>query len=202
MVEQSGARRIGELAERVGITVRTLHHYDQLGLLSPSSRTAAGHRYYTSDDVEKLHRIIALRNCGLTLEEVGRALSANAGSGLADLLRRQLEVVDERIRQATGLRVRLNEVLSALSDAVEPSTTEILNLIEETNTMNQPLTVERFAELKAERARHVREMSDEEFMALRHKMEQTWAGLSKEEQTALVAYRRATLPANVDNSPK
>jgi DNA polymerase III psi subunit len=125
-------------------------------------------------------------------------LSADAGSGLADLLRRQSELVDERIRQAVALRVRLAEVLSALSKTIEPSTTEILRLIEETNTMNQPLTAERFAELKAERERHVREISDEEFAALRDKMEQTWAALSKEEQTMFIERRRAMLPTSLD----
>jgi DNA polymerase III psi subunit len=138
-----------------------------------------------------------LRNCGLTLEEVGTALAADTGSGLADLLRRQLELVDGRIRHAVALRVRLSEVLSALSDTVEPSTTEILRLIEETNAMNQPLTAERFSELRAERERHVREMSGEEFAALSHKMEQTWAALSKEEQTVLTEQRRGTRPTNV-----
>jgi DNA polymerase III psi subunit len=127
-------------------------------------------------------------------------LSADAGSGLADLLRRQSELVDERIRQAVALRVRLAEVLSALSKTIEPSTTEILRLIEETNTMNQPLTAERFAELKAERERHVREISDEEFAALRDKMEQTWAALSKEEQTMFIERRRAMLPTSLDGS--
>lgn len=62
---QSGTWRIGDLARGTGTTVRTLHHYDQLGLLSPSSRTAGGHRCYTSEDVRRLHRVIALRSFGL-----------------------------------------------------------------------------------------------------------------------------------------
>ena len=106
MSEQIRTWRIGELAEQAGITVRTLHHYDRLGLLSPPSRTSGGHRSYTRDDVVRLHRIIALRSCGLSLQEIGTVLSSEAEGGLADLLRRQLDVVDERIRQAVALRVR------------------------------------------------------------------------------------------------
>src|SRR4051794_722345 len=52
--------RIGELARETGLTVRTLHHYDRLGLLSPLSRTEGGHRCYTGGDVRRLHRISGL----------------------------------------------------------------------------------------------------------------------------------------------
>jgi len=152
---QSGTWRIGDLARGTGTTVRTLHHYDQLGLLSPSSRTAGGHRCYTSEDVRRLHRVIALRSFGLSLEEIGAMLDANADHVPADLVRRQLDVVDERIRQTSELRLRLLGVLDALERMVEPSTTEFLRLIEERIAMNQPLTPEQFAKLVDERRRHV-----------------------------------------------
>ena len=57
--------RIGELARATRVTVRALHHYDRLGLLVPSSRTAGGHRCYTGEDVRRLHTILALRGFGL-----------------------------------------------------------------------------------------------------------------------------------------
>jgi MerR family transcriptional regulator, thiopeptide resistance regulator len=187
--------RIGELAGETGITVRTLHYYDQLGLLSPSSRTSGGHRCYTSGDVQRLHRIIALRSCGLSLGETKTALDADAYRDLAGLLRRQLEVADERIRQAVAVRVRLAGILDALGRMAEPSVTEILRLIEETITMNQPLTPQRFAELKEERARRAREMSAEEFAALNQKREQAWAALSREGQARLLEQLRQMVPA-------
>jgi DNA-binding transcriptional MerR regulator len=193
MSEQIKTWRIGELAERAGITVRTLHHYDRLGLLSPSSRTSGGHRCYTGEDVVQLQRIIALRSCGLSLEEIGVVLTAGADGGLADLLRRQLEVLDERIRQAVALHIRLLGILDALDQMVEPSITEILRLIEETTTLNHPLTAEQFAQLREERARQVREMSGEMFTALKEKLQQTWAALSRDEQALLVEHRRGML---------
>lgn len=56
--------KVGELAARTGLTVRTLHHYDAIGLLAPSDRTGSahgsGHRLYTSADVTRLHQIICL----------------------------------------------------------------------------------------------------------------------------------------------
>jgi DNA-binding transcriptional MerR regulator len=196
MSEQIRTWRIGELAEQARITVRTLHHYDRLGLLTPSSRTPGGHRCYTDDDVVQLQRVVVLRSCGLSLEEIGAVLSADTDGGLADLLRRQLEVVNERIRQAVALRIRLLGILDALDQTIEPSIAEILRLIEETTTMNHPWTAEQFAQLREERARQVREMSAETFTALKQKMQQTWAALSRDEQTLLVEHRRVMLPAS------
>ena len=85
MSDQIRIWRIGELAEQAGITVRTLHHYHRLGLLSPSCRTSGGHRCYTSKDVVQLQRIIALRSCGLSLEEIGSVLSAGAVLAAVDV---------------------------------------------------------------------------------------------------------------------
>src|SRR5689334_18587286 len=91
--------RTGELARATGITVRTLHHYDRLGLLVPSSYTSGRHRCYTPDDVRRLHRILALRGFGLSLAEIAEALEADA-QDLKELVQRQLTVAEERVRQA------------------------------------------------------------------------------------------------------
>jgi DNA-binding transcriptional MerR regulator len=135
------------------------------------------------------------KSCGLSLEEIKTALDADAHGDLADLLRRQLEVVGERIRQAVALRVRLTGVLDALEQMAEPSVIEILQLIEETTIMNQPLTPGPFAELKAELSRQLREMNTEEFAELSRKRAQIWAALSREEQARLETRRRQVIPA-------
>ncbi|MDQ4027695.1 MAG: MerR family DNA-binding transcriptional regulator, partial [Actinomycetota bacterium] len=61
--------KIGDLARETGLTVRTLHHYDEVGLLRPSARTEAGHRLYDENGVKRLYRILALRQIGLRLDE-------------------------------------------------------------------------------------------------------------------------------------
>ncbi len=66
--------KVGELAKRTGLTVRTLHHYDEIGLLKPSLRTEAGHRLYDADDVARLQKIVLLRQLGFSLEEVQACL--------------------------------------------------------------------------------------------------------------------------------
>jgi MerR family transcriptional regulator, thiopeptide resistance regulator len=192
MSRQDRTWRIGELARETGLTVRALHHYDQLGLLSPLSRTAGGHRCYTSGDVRRLHRIVALRSLGISLEEIRTLLDGEPDP--TGLLRRQLDAVEERIRSAASLRTRLLDVLDSLGRNAEPSAGQLLQLIEETVAMNEPLTPEQFAELKEERQRKLRELSDEDFAALRQKMEDAWKALSRQEQQRLTEQRRKMVP--------
>lgn len=71
---QKAGHRVGQLASAAGITVRTLHYYDEIGLPHPSGRTEAGHRLYSDADVERLYRISLLRRLGLCLEDVAHAL--------------------------------------------------------------------------------------------------------------------------------
>jgi len=66
--------KVGELAEATGLTVRALHHYDEVGLLVPSERTSAGHRLYDEQDVRRLYRVLALRELGLGLDEIASLL--------------------------------------------------------------------------------------------------------------------------------
>jgi MerR family transcriptional regulator, thiopeptide resistance regulator len=192
MSRQGGTWRIGELARESGLTVRTLHHYDQLGLLSPLSRTERGHRCYTSGDVRRLHRIVALRSLGISLEEIGMVLDGEPDP--VGLLRRQLDVVEDRIRNAISLRTQLLDVLDSLGRNAEPSARQLLQLIEETVAMNEPMTPEQFAQLKEERERQARELSDEDFAALRQKMKDTWNALSRQEQQRLTEQRRKMIP--------
>src|SRR5689334_8017536 len=87
--------KVGELAQLAGVSVRTLHHYEDVGLLRPGARTDSGHRLYTPRDVERLARIVALTQLGLSLEEVRRCLDDPALSPTA-LVHRHLQ----RARQA------------------------------------------------------------------------------------------------------
>ena len=68
--------KIGELARRTGLTVRTLHHYDEIGLLSPAQRSDGGHRVYDEADVQRLYRIVSLRSLGFPLDAIAQALDS------------------------------------------------------------------------------------------------------------------------------
>ncbi len=87
---------VSELARLTGLTVRTLHHYDELGLLSPPRRSS-GHRVYGAEEVTRLHRVLTLRELGLSLSEIAIALSDP--TSVRELLkRRRGELVNERAR--------------------------------------------------------------------------------------------------------
>ncbi|RDI67770.1 MerR family transcriptional regulator [Nocardia pseudobrasiliensis] len=186
--------RVGELARATGITVRALHHYDRLGLLTPSSRTGGGHRCYTESDVRRLHRIIALREFGFALDEIGRLLDAEPAPDPRDLVHRQLAAVDERIARALRLRSRLLGVLGGLDRAVEPSATEFLRLIEETITMNQPLSLAEFERMSRQRAEYASRLSPEELAAMSKRRADAAAALSPEERERMAQRRRGLLP--------
>lgn len=63
--------RIGELARQAGVTTRTIRHYEQLGLLTPAERASSGFRYYTDQELVRLHKIDQLKDLGLSLDEIG-----------------------------------------------------------------------------------------------------------------------------------
>ena len=96
-MHQARLYKAQEFAERAGVTVRTLHHYDRLGLLAPSGRTEAGYRLYGDRDLVRLEQILALKFIGFPLREIRRLLKRDA-KDLAGALRRQRTMILEKRR--------------------------------------------------------------------------------------------------------
>lgn len=88
---------VGELARRAGLTVRTLHHYEELGLLQPSGRSEAGYRRYGNADVLRLHRVLALRDAGVPLKDIAPLLDGEAPPPLAAVLQAQIEQIEAQL---------------------------------------------------------------------------------------------------------
>lgn len=86
---------VGEVARLSHVSVRTLHHYDSIGLLAPSARTAAGYRQYSAADLRRLRQVLFYRELGFTLEEIAEIL-ADPAAGTDDHLRRQHRLLRER----------------------------------------------------------------------------------------------------------
>lgn len=120
---------VGELAKRCGLTVRTLHHYDAIGLLVPSSRSGAGYRLYARDDIERLHRIQALRQLGLSLADIGHALSGPQRP-LADVVDRQIAQLDRELAEGARLRERLLHLRAQLATGQSPDLADWLDTLE------------------------------------------------------------------------
>lgn len=193
MEESQREWRVGELARATRVTVRALHHYDRLGLLVPSARTAGGHRCYTGGDVRRLHVILALRGFGLSLAEIRDTLGAAAGDPIG-LLRRQLAETEERVRRGMSLRARLLGVLGALESMDEPSTSEFVGLIEEMTTMSQPLTPDQIAEMQRKRQEFAASLTREELAEMSHRRSAAAASMTPEQIEAMRAERARYMP--------
>jgi DNA-binding transcriptional MerR regulator len=139
--------RVGEVANATGLTVRTLHHYDEIGLLGPSERSGAGYRLYTDADVRRLYRILALRGMGFSLDEIAATLRRE-GEDPRPAVRRHLERVDEQLRLARRLRTRLARILDLLDQADEPSGDEFIDAIEVMTRMERYYTPEQLEQLE------------------------------------------------------
>lgn len=119
--------RVGELAEAAGLTVRTLHHYEHIGLLAPATRTEGHQRLYDGHDVQRLYRIRALRDLGLSLAEIGEVLDHEGGT-LAQILRAHLAQVDAELERLGRLRLLLDRACAQAARIVEPD--DVLATIE------------------------------------------------------------------------
>ncbi|MEV5506186.1 MerR family transcriptional regulator [Streptomyces orinoci] len=119
--------KVGPLAQASGLTVRTLHHWDAIGLLSPSSRTAGGHREYTEGDLARLYQILALRSLGLSLETIATCL--DSGVDPVRLIHDHLAKVQESVDVLQTLRTRLTTLLDALSAGRTPGTDALLDAL-------------------------------------------------------------------------
>jgi DNA-binding transcriptional MerR regulator/uncharacterized glyoxalase superfamily protein PhnB len=130
---ETNGRRVGELAAATGLTVRTLHYYEEIGLLVASQRSDAGHRVYSDADVERLYRICLLRRLGLPLGEIARALDDPAWS-LRAAMTTQLADLDRRIEAESRLRARVATLVAAADGdggADGPLTDDLLEVLEE-----------------------------------------------------------------------
>lgn len=143
------ALRVGELAKRAGLTVRTLHHYEAMGLLTPSGRTEAGYRLYSAADVARLGQIVSLRSLGLALDEI-RACLTRPDFSLVQAIALHRARVREQIVQLQSLAQTLDGVARLLAShgSGEAATDGLLKLMEVTHMVEKHYTPEQLDFLK------------------------------------------------------
>ncbi|WP_280495087.1 MerR family transcriptional regulator, partial [Nocardia farcinica] len=112
MPEDSDGLTVGQAAARLGVTVRALHHWDDIGLAPPSLRTATGYRLYTGADLQRLHRIVVYRELGLGLDRI-RAVLDDSATEVPAALRAQRAQVRERIARLEQLAAGLDRMIEA-----------------------------------------------------------------------------------------
>lgn len=134
--------QIGDVAARTGMTVRTLHYYEQIGLLTPAGRTAAGYRLYGAEQIERLYRISLLRSFGLPLEAVSGSLESD-NSALQELMDQHLSAVDADLLARNRLRTRLARLVELL-ESNEAPTSGLLDVLEDM-IMTKPVVDQRIS---------------------------------------------------------
>ncbi|HEU4846057.1 MAG TPA: MerR family transcriptional regulator [Burkholderiaceae bacterium] len=138
--------KVGELAKRTGLTVRTLHHYDGIGLLRPSARSESGYRLYQRDDIARLHQIQALRRFGMSLADIGAFLD-RPDTPFSAIVARQIAALERQIAQATRLRMQLTQLQRQLDRGEQPALADWLTTLELMTMYDKYLSKEELEQL-------------------------------------------------------
>jgi DNA-binding transcriptional MerR regulator len=184
--------RVGAVASATGLTVCALRHYDEIGLVVPSSRSSAGHRRYTGSDLRRLHIVVALRSLGLPLADVAGVLD-NFLTDPRPLIRRQLRQLEERVAIASRLRRRLYALLGALDEAAEPSARTIIDVIEEITAMDDKLTSQELDQLTEGRQRMTARLPADQLAELTERRRTAMAQLTSDERAAMARQRSQSM---------
>lgn len=142
--------KVGELARNTGMSVRALHHYDQIGLLTPSLRTTAGHRLYDKADIGRLQQIHSLRLMGLSLDETKRLLDGALASP-RQVIDLHIARLHEQIAMQRRLAVRLRNLAQHLDSADSASIDELCQTIEVMMNIEKYFTPEQLEVLEQRR---------------------------------------------------
>ncbi len=129
--------RVSEFAEKAGVTVRTLHHYDRLGLLKPSGRTHAGYRLYGERDLVRLQQIVTLKFIGMPLKEI-KDLLDETDLDLAATLHLQRQLLQEKRRQMEVAIHAIDRAERSMRSTGQPdweSLKKIIEVLEMQNNM-------------------------------------------------------------------
>jgi DNA-binding transcriptional MerR regulator len=145
---RSARLTVGVLAKRTGLSVRTLHHYDAIGLLTPSARTESRYRLYGARDLRRLQKIVMMRGLGLPLAEIARALAGDGVSALA-ALELQLSRLRERIAHERRLCTRLESLAAALRRGSLQTLDDVIESIQEMTMFEKYFTPDQMDQIQA-----------------------------------------------------
>jgi MerR family transcriptional regulator, thiopeptide resistance regulator len=152
MSDNEAGWRVGDLARATGLTVRTLHYYDEIGLVPPSRRAGGGQRIYSDADVERLYRVSTLRRLGLPLARMPSVLDGNSGDATS-VLAAHLADVDRRLETEHRLRARLARLLEQPAGHAGPRGSDLLEVLADMNAMDavvqQRISILVYADLPA-----------------------------------------------------
>ncbi|MEO1402356.1 MAG: MerR family transcriptional regulator [Cyanobacteria bacterium J06635_1] len=140
--------KIGELAKQTGLSVRTLHYYDEIGLLSPSHRTEIGHRLYDAQDITRLQQIVSLRQLGFSLKEIRECLE-NPEFSLPQVIDLHRARLREQMALSHTLIDRLDAIAADLQTTQSVAVENLIQAMEVITMTTQYFTPEQQAVLDA-----------------------------------------------------
>jgi DNA-binding transcriptional MerR regulator len=122
--------RIGQFAQRAGVTARTVRYYESLGLLKPGEREGSGFRYYTEAELERLQKITDLKELGLSLEEIVGVIPLyfedptrlRGKQKILELLKLHLEETDDKIESLVQFRTELQSKINRIQQWIDQQT--------------------------------------------------------------------------------
>jgi MerR family transcriptional regulator, thiopeptide resistance regulator len=117
------ANTVGAVAALTGVSVRTLHHYDHIGLVVPSVRTPAGYRGYTDADIERLHLVLVYRSIGMPLDEI-RTLLDDSSADVLEHLRRQHALLSQQADRLQHTIKAVEELMNAHRSGIQMTAEE------------------------------------------------------------------------------
>lgn len=144
---QLTAMKVGKLSKLSGISVRTLHYYDGIGLLKPSRRTESGHRIYTDADIARLQQIKSLQGLGFSLDEIQEMLTQQNQTPVR-ILRRQISLLNNQIDLKIRLRHQLESLVERYRLSQKIPVEELLQTIKEITKMDKYYTPEQLEKLR------------------------------------------------------
>jgi DNA-binding transcriptional MerR regulator len=176
--------RVSEFAAKTGVTVRTLHHYDRLGLLRPSGRTEAGHRLYGERDFARLQQIVTLKFIGLPLRQI-KELLEGAELDLESTLRLQRRLLLEKRLQVEAAIAAIEEAERSIRSGDKPDLAALKKIIEVMERQNSMEWTKKYydEEAQAKIAERGRAWTPE----MQVKEEQDWKTLISEIEAAIAA---------------
>ena len=164
------ANPVGAVAALTGVSVRTLHHYDHIGLVVPSVRTPAGYRGYTDADIERLHFVLVYRSVGMPLDEI-RALLDDSSADVLEHLRRQHTLLLEHAERLQQTIKAVEELMDAHREGIQLRAEEQVEMFSSTTFGEEYATEaeERWGETDAWRQsqQRVSQFSKEDWIAIK-----------------------------------
>ena len=153
-IKSSSALKVAAVARRSGVSVRTLHYYEEIGLLKPSGRTLSGHRLYTPEDIQRLQQIRSLQQIGLSLAAIGDCLTEGR-TDARQVIRDHLATIEEQRSALERLEKQLRQLArqlecGGLGDA--QTTESLLNALELITMYEKYFTPEQQKRLEAHSA--------------------------------------------------